>query len=313
MGNENITVELASTTNTLDPVTHMQRVHLFKLGIMHARDGRMFRLDDPIAVIKETLRIAGKADRPIDFDHQTEFSHENGRPALAAGWMKRFEANEEGIWAIVEWTDIAAEMIQRKQYRYISPTFQTDKRGKILYILRAALTNIPALELTQIASITGEQKMPDDLTFQNKTASILGLNGDADEATILNTLQTLVNADKTIDGDDLKAVTSVLETLNTERGSYHMARVRNKVENAIRSGSMPPSMRNWMTRLCSTDEQAFDEMIAKVGTPFSHLFKNQISDEQEMQLASRNGSGLSHSADDKVAKQLGIDTRDMTT
>lgn len=308
MANDSITIELDSATNALDPATRLQRVHLFTLGTLEARDGRAWRLDDPHAVIAATVRYAGKTELPIDFDHQTDFSQENGRPAPAAGWIKRFEADEEGIWAVVEWTDIAAQMIQRKQYRYISPTFDADKSGKILRILRAALTNAPALNLTQIASMMGGQGMADDLSFQDKVAILLGLETTANEDEVISALQALMNAETAVDGDDVKAVASLVQTLNTERSNFHMARVRDKVGKAIASGVMPPSMRGWMTRLCASNEEAFDELLTKVGTPFESLFKEQITDKH---MAALGESSLSKDADAEVAKQLGIDPEKM--
>jgi phage I-like protein len=89
----------------------------------------------------------------LDYDHSTDLAAPEGRPAPAAGWLKEFKVEHGAIFARIEWTKDAAEAVKQKKYRYVSPVFEHSKDGKVERILRAALTNNPALtELPAIAA-----------------------------------------------------------------------------------------------------------------------------------------------------------------
>jgi phage I-like protein len=66
--------------------------------------------------------------------------------------LKAFKVENGSIFARVEWTAEAAEAVKGKKYRYVSPVFEHAKDGSVERILRAALTNNPALiELPALA------------------------------------------------------------------------------------------------------------------------------------------------------------------
>ena len=129
-----------------------QWVHLLTPGVIPARDGRAFVMDDPKAVVAATLRRAGTTDIAVDYEHQIDLAKINGRPAPAAGWIKRLDVRDSGIWGLVEWTDAAARMIAAKEYRYVSPVIRHTPDLQIVDILRVALTNNPALDLVALAT-----------------------------------------------------------------------------------------------------------------------------------------------------------------
>ncbi len=80
-------------------------------------------------------------DLVIDYEHQTL----TGGKAPAAGWIGDLEKTEEGLVAKVNyWTDAAADLLQKREYRYFSPTFLMS--GKEVTALHSvALTNHPAM------------------------------------------------------------------------------------------------------------------------------------------------------------------------
>ncbi|MBX3447519.1 MAG: hypothetical protein KF765_12265 [Parvibaculaceae bacterium] len=170
-------------------------VHLLPLGEVPGRDGRRFRVgsqEDAQAIIAATLERAANADRPIDYDHQTDFAAVPGvgGRAPAAAWMKEYQMREDGIWARVEWTQNGAGAVQRKEYRYLSPVFEHTKDGKVLCILRAGLTNNPNLELAAVAAAqhpNSEDKM--DKVLQELLKG-LGLTDKSSEADILAALNS---------------------------------------------------------------------------------------------------------------------------
>lgn len=82
-------------------------------------------------------------DVPIDYHHATV--DDDADKAPAAGWIKKLSYMPgEGLWAEVEWTDVARMEIEGKQYRYFSPVIYYDKKTKKIDQLQSvALTNTP--------------------------------------------------------------------------------------------------------------------------------------------------------------------------
>ena len=172
------------------PAEPPEWVHLMKAGPLEASDGRKWRLDDPARVVAESL-AAGR-DLAIDYDHQTELVMKTGQAAPAAGWIKALEARDDGIWGRVEWKPTGAEKLKAREYRYLSPTFLARKgNGQVLRILRAALTNSPALTLTALASHQSQDHEDSMDELLKNLIATLGLKGDADAETALARVNAL--------------------------------------------------------------------------------------------------------------------------
>ncbi len=125
-------------------------VHLLPDGVIRAADGRHWNNSEPQQVIDASM---SSIDLVIDYEHQSNHAKVNGVKAPAAGWIKSLALRKDGIWGRVEWVGIAAQHIQSKEYRYISPTFIHNKSGYIQKIVGAALVNKPAIhELTALAN-----------------------------------------------------------------------------------------------------------------------------------------------------------------
>mgnify|MGYP003631834725 FL=1 len=132
-------------------------VHLLPNGHMTARDGRQFDLGDPAAVIL-AFETHG-ADLPIDYEHQVDRPEATLKgPVPAAGWIKALAANASGLWGQVEWTATARDLIRRKEYRYLSPSFLHNMAGQIMKLKGAGLVHRPPLHLKALAS--EEDTMP---------------------------------------------------------------------------------------------------------------------------------------------------------
>ncbi|MEQ8956545.1 MAG: Mu-like prophage major head subunit gpT family protein, partial [Coleofasciculus sp. C2-GNP5-27] len=68
----------------------------------------------------------------------------------------------------------AAEHIRKKEYRYISPTFLHERHGqnRVVRILRAALTNNPALHLVALASLNANQELKKIQELNDKPSNL---------------------------------------------------------------------------------------------------------------------------------------------
>lgn len=134
-------------------------VHLMPIGRFTPRDGRAAWLNPSPANVVMASRAAA-IDLVIDYEHQTDNAPDNGQPAPAAGWIKGLETRPDGIWGKVEWTDKARAMIEAGEYRFLSPVFMFEKATReVQRILRAALTNNPALNLKAIAKNEGDDAL----------------------------------------------------------------------------------------------------------------------------------------------------------
>lgn len=69
-----------------------------------------------------------KNPTPVDFEHA---SVRDLPKAPAAGWVQRLELREDGLWALVEWTEDAAKDIRSGAYRYCSGVFVFDKADRV--------------------------------------------------------------------------------------------------------------------------------------------------------------------------------------
>lgn len=55
-------------------------------------------------------------------DLSINYVHDNNN--VAAGWVKKAESRQDGVWLFVEWTDDAASEISQKKWRYFSSEFE---------------------------------------------------------------------------------------------------------------------------------------------------------------------------------------------
>ena len=156
-------------------------VHLLPAGTFRGRDGRgPYRLDNPAGVIAASMETAAVGKLPIDENHATDHAMQSGQPSPARGWIVELQARPDGIWGRVEWTPTGQEMMAERAYRGFSPVFAHDKAGRVVRLLRAALTNTPNLpDLHTLHS----QGNPMDLAAQLRAA--LGLAEGADDGAIL--------------------------------------------------------------------------------------------------------------------------------
>ena len=82
----------------------------------------------------------------VDYEHQSEGqARRSDGLSPAAGWIKALDAVPgEGIYATIEWTARAAELLTNREYRY--PSFAGLVRksdGRVLKVYSVALTNKP--------------------------------------------------------------------------------------------------------------------------------------------------------------------------
>ena len=140
----------ASNTTQTDGVA-LEWIQVLPGGqVVAARDDRIFQVLDAQGII-------ARSELPmlVDWEHDSE---KWDGSTEAAGWITSLETSDGsngralGLWASVEWTPKGKLDVDTKAYRYLSPVLMIDggESRAVLSIASVALTNKPALSMTQI-------------------------------------------------------------------------------------------------------------------------------------------------------------------
>jgi len=153
-------------------------MHLLPAGTFGTRNGLgPFRADDLQGIIRASM-ADGKL--VIDINHSTDLKAPKGEEAPAVGWITEMQAREDGIWGRTDFNRAGRHAMTEKHYRSQSPVIDSTKDGRVLRILRVALTNTPNLTLTTMHSETSMD--------QSEIRALLGLPSNATEADVRTAL-----------------------------------------------------------------------------------------------------------------------------
>lgn len=241
-------------------------VELLPAGEMvMGRDGRTWRNSNPHGVVEHF--VARNVDLVIDWEHASEHRAPNGQDAPAAGWVKELAVREGAVWGRVEWTEKAAEQLQRKEYRYLSPVFLfTRDENQIVRLSSAGLTNQPNLALKALNQQTHQEDFPVWKDLLKK----LGLPEDATEAqaiTALNQVQadleTAKNRDATpsldkyvprADFDQAQTrAANAEQTLKTLKKEREDEAIESAINQALEDGKIAPATVDYHKAQCRTE------------------------------------------------------------
>ncbi|MEZ5872094.1 MAG: phage protease [Nitratireductor sp.] len=296
-----------------------QWVHILPAISVVSRDGREFAIDNLDAVVEASRRWAGSRRMLIDYEHQSLYSRNNGKPVPAAGWIVGMEVRDDGIWALAEWTQKAADMIAAREYRYLSPTLICEAGGKVNRIRNVALTNEPAInELAAVAKVESEMK-PESIqqaeasanAALNQLRELLGLSeADGLEAVLEAVRQMLEKPAAAGKPDPAKYVPigefqQVTAELNKLRQGVTQEAAKAHVDEQVRTGRLAPFMSGWATELCTVNKPAFDDFMAKTGPAFQ-----QIVEPLHARFSGTPGAagrpGFDNEIEAEVATKLGL-------
>lgn len=278
---------LAAAALALDGGAVPDWIRFVPAGEFRAVDGRgPWRIADPAAVISASLAAL---PLPLDENHATDHAQKNGGAAPARGWIAELEARADGLWGRVEWTDTGRSLLAERAYRAVSPVIEHTKSGQVLRLVRAALTNTPAvlgltllteepaLDLTQLRAALGLPETADEAAILagarsaaeaqrngqallTRVASAAGLGADATAETIVSTLTTRAAAgDPAALAQRVVALETQLTTL-TQREAQ--GRAVALVDGAIRAGKPIKALRNHYIARAVADHAAVETELA---------------------------------------------------
>ena len=228
-------------------------VQLLPLGKVEARDGRRWTLANPERLIAAFR--AGKVDLAIDYEHQADKPAGAG-PVPAAGWIRELAVRDDGLWGRVEWTGRARELIENREYRYLSPAFAAAKKGgEIVRLLGAGLVHRPALHLKALAQEEFDMNWTEFLT------KLLGMSEDASDDEIRAALERRLGAAETAEelGGQIRVIAEELglaaEADPTEVIEAVRARISEAGDGGTASGEVAPEVAALQTELAEVTTQ----------------------------------------------------------
>lgn len=109
----------------------------------------------------------------VDYEHGT-FAATDGKPKPAAGWIPQggLSLKDDGLWAKIDWTDAAREMIEKGEYGYFSPSVLFDDNRHVQGLLPVALTNFPSMHSIEMLSADRRTRRATLAAFDDVRAAI---------------------------------------------------------------------------------------------------------------------------------------------
>lgn len=209
-----------------------------------------------------------------------DIDHNASKPGVekdtkAAGWFHKFVVDPlKGLFATLKLTKHGKELLENREYRYISPTFKLDKDGKPLELHTASLTNLPA--------------------FQGYIDPILNTESNMETITMEMTIEQLKELIKGVIADLKKeeAVKKVEEEIKTENEVHediveNLEEKKDAIEAGVVQNSEPEKKgeeeEKPVENACSdkTEEVKNEDVSTKVETTEDKSVENACSEKKE--------------------------------
>lgn len=231
-----------------------------------ARDGRTFIPDHPSAI---AAFASSGMSMPLDWDHSLDSYGVAPGSSKAAAWIDKLEARDGALWGHVEvWTAKGRESVESLEYRYISPVIYFDDDRRVVSIPRASLVNNPALLMPALCR---EENMQEHL---NRLLAGLDLTPETcSEDRIQSALELfqrgktgLISLETHVPVEQYEAVVGELAqakaTLETYQAAQHQERVARVIKDALNSGRLLPSERQFFELQAAKDLPSVETFLA---------------------------------------------------
>ncbi len=165
-------------------------VQLLPAGKMVGTDSRTFINNDPQQILDNKQR--SNLHIPLDIEHATHLKGPIGEAAPAQGWFEQLEIREGQVWGKLNANEDGKALLEKQNYRYISPAFKHDANGHIFAIVSVGLTNQPNLDLLALNHQRNNHDQEITMKLPLAIATALVLNSEtATEADAVTAIQTL--------------------------------------------------------------------------------------------------------------------------
>jgi len=284
------------------------------VGEIRGRDKRSWKLSkDEASDLVQRIR-EDNVDVVLDYNHGSYA----GDPK-AAGWFPAgsFEARDDGIYAALELTPNGRQIVENREFRYISPAFYSsmDEPERITSIDSFGLTNLP--NITVIPSLNSRRpggsrmnteaqqgktapetngKSREELVKNNKTMwednkkLVLQVNKMKDDvATMRKKVEMLENVNNQLIVEN----TRLHGTIEKDGAEKRRQLVVNAVDEAIKEGRLAKAQRDSMVSFGMLDFDKMKEAIEAANLNLNELSKETSPPEGAEEGAALNGEILS--------------------
>lgn len=290
---------LRSLPFKLDEQSVPSKVQILRTGLFNYGCEDLDITTDTLLSMKRNfdLKVRG-VELAIDYAHESYYE--------AAGWIKSLElsADNQELWAVVEWTKLGLEKVTNKEYRYLSADFMldyTDNETEINHgctLMGAGLTNRPFVKemqpITQLSE-TGNK---------SKTKPKGGTKMDEKQVAEMKAALELAQSDKTKLETELSDLRKQLGELKSAK---ELSEKTAKFELLLSEGKACPAQKE---AFIAGDFLKFAELAAPVKTTVIGHQDNEDAEQVDVNLDARKAAGeLIKLADSMVAKGTAKDMR----
>ena len=136
--------------------------------------------EESLSKLAEKLNSEGR-EVLVDKDHSSEREGLE-RDTSAQGWASEFEFRPgKGLFGKIRWSDIGRKLVENRVFRWLSPAFRLDDRGRPVDIKSIALTNTPAQALEPVLNQKPEETEETE-EFSKETEMEINLEEIAEKA-----------------------------------------------------------------------------------------------------------------------------------
>lgn len=250
------------------------------VGKFHTRKyGELEITPEDVAMMADNYKNKAMADRQpfIDIDHMGGVSN---------GWITDMKADEKGLYAKIEWTDVGRENIENKRYKYFSTSFgevKDIKTGKVIknVVPAISLTNqpviytMPEVHLSEQEDIvTHDNKSKDkkmdfkeikDFRFSDAEKDELSkMLGFAEKIKVIEAEKTELSEKLAAKDEVIKAKDAEIAKLSEYKKGVQAKEIEGVIAKALSEGRIKPVDKDkWQKRL-EGDFKGFSEILAEI-------------------------------------------------
>lgn len=189
----------------------------------------------PEKIDAESLQKIADGLNSTETEVLADIDHNASKPGVekdtkAAGWFHKFVVDPlKGLFATLKLTKHGKELLENREYRYISPTFKLDKEGKPLELHTASLTNLPAFQGYIDPILNTESNMETitmDMTIEQLKELIKGVIADLKKEEAVKKVEEEIKTENEVHED-------IVENLEEKKDAIESGVVQNsEPENA---------------------------------------------------------------------------------
>lgn len=183
----------------------------------------------PEKIDAESLQKIADGLNSTETEVLADIDHNASKPGVekdtkAAGWFHKFVVDPlKGLFATLKLTKHGKELLENREYRFISPTFKLDKDGKPLELHTASLTNLPAFQGYIDPILNTESNMETitmDMTIEQLKELIKGVIADLKKEEAVKKVEEEIKTENEVHDD-------IVENLEEKKDAIESGVVQN--------------------------------------------------------------------------------------